>query len=122
MTSAATARTDRPWGHFEDLREETDYKIKLIVVRPGHRLSLQRHRRRNEHWVVASGRADVEVGERSLQLGPGESVDVPRLAWHRLGNSGSEDLVLLELQMGEYFGEDDIERRADDYGRDAPAP
>ena len=86
MTSAATARTDRPWGHFEDLREETDYKIKLIVVRPGHRLSL------------------------------------PRLAWHRLGNSGSEDLVLLELQMGEYFGEDDIERRADDYGRDAPAP
>ena len=122
MTSAATARTDRPWGHFEDLREETDYKIKLIVVRPDHRLSLQRHRRRNEHRVVASGRADVEVGERSLQLGPGESVDVPRLAWHRLGNSGSEDLVLLELQMGEYFGEDDIERRADDYGRAAPAP
>ena len=122
MTSAATARTDRPWGHFEDLREEAGFKIKLIVVGPGHRLSLQRHRRRSEHWAVASGRADVELDGRRLQLGPGESLDVPRLAWHRVGNSGTEDLVLLELQTGEYFGEDDIERREDDYGRAAPAP
>ena len=122
MTSAASCRTDRPWGHFEVVRDDDAFKIKLIFVRPGHRLSLQRHQRRSEHWVVASGRADVEVGEHRLQLGPGESVDVPRLTWHRLGNSGSEDLVLLELQMGEYFGEDDIERRADDYGRAASAP
>ena len=113
-----TARTDRPWGHFEDLREGPGFKVKLIVVRPGQRLSLQRHRRRREHWVVVQGLAEVELDGRMLQLAAGEAVDIALGAWHRLGNSGAEDLVLLELQSGDYCSEDDIERRADDYGRD----
>ena len=119
MTSAASApaRVERPWGHYEDLREGTGFKVKLIVVRPGQRLSLQRHQRRAEHWVVVSGHADVEVDGRTLQLAAGDTVDIPLGAWHRLGNRGSDDLTLLELQRGDHCGEDDIERRADDYGR-----
>jgi mannose-6-phosphate isomerase len=121
-SAPATVRTDRPWGRWEDLRAGPGFKIKLIEVRPGQRLSLQRHQRRSEHWVVVTGRADVEVNGRTLQLAPGEAVDIPLGAWHRLGNRGGEDLVLLELQTGDYCGEDDIERRADDYGRVSNGP
>ena len=75
-TARAAARADRPWGHWEDLHDGPGFKIKLIVVRPGHRLSLQRHLQRREHWVVVSGLADVMVDDRELQLVAGEAVDI----------------------------------------------
>ncbi len=107
----------RPWGFYEVLADAQDHKVKRITVWPHKRLSLQRHRRRAEHWYVLRGRATVTLDERQITLGPGQSVDIPRGAWHRIRNDGDEDLVFIEIQSGDYFGEDDIERREDDYGR-----
>ncbi len=107
----------RPWGHYEDLLERGDHKIKEIIVEPGGRLSLQKHRRRAEHWIVVSGEALVTVGDREILLTPGRSVDVPRGAVHRITNPCDIPLVLVEVQRGDYFGEDDIVRLEDDYDR-----
>jgi len=107
----------RPWGHYENLLERKDHKIKELVVNPGERLSLQKHQRRAEHWTVVSGEALVTVGDRETLLTPGQSVDVPRGAIHRIMNPGEIPAVLVEVQMGDYFGEDDIIRLADDYDR-----
>jgi len=107
----------RPWGHYEVLADEVDHKVKRITVRPGSRLSLQRHRRRAEHWYVIKGEAVVTLDDRELRYGSGQSVDVPKGSAHRVANPGTEDLVFIEVQRGDYFGEDDIERLEDDYGR-----
>lgn len=107
----------RPWGHYEDLLEQNDHKIKEIVVKPGERLSLQKHQRRAEHWIVVSGEALVTVGDQEILLKPGQSADIPMGAVHRIRNPGDIPLVLVEVQMGDYFGEDDIIRLEDDYGR-----
>lgn len=107
----------RPWGYYRVLADEADHKVKRIVVRPGHRLSLQRHRQREEHWYVLAGEAIVTVEDREIVVHDGEAIDIPRGARHRVRNSGSSDLVLIEVQRGAYFGEDDIERFEDDYGR-----
>ena len=107
----------RPWGSFTVLADEPDHKVKRIVVRPGRRLSLQRHRYRREHWLVVSGIALVTRDSETLELGPGQSVDIGRGQVHRVENEGDSDLVFIEVQLGEYFGEDDIERLEDDYGR-----
>ncbi len=107
----------RPWGYYEVLSDAPDHKVKRIVVKPGARLSLQRHRRRSEHWYIVKGRGVVTVDSREVELGPGESVDIPQGAAHRIANVGEEDLVFIEVQRGDYFGEDDIERLEDDYGR-----
>jgi mannose-6-phosphate isomerase-like protein (cupin superfamily) len=107
----------RPWGHYEDLLERDDHKIKEIVVKSGERLSLQKHQRRAEHWTVVSGEALVTVGDQEIPLKPGQSVDVPKGAVHRIMNPGEIPLVLVEVQMGDYFGEDDIIRLEDDYDR-----
>jgi len=101
----------------EDLLERDDHKIKEIVVKPGERLSLQKHRRRAEHWTVVSGEALVTVRDQEIPLKPGQSVDVPQGAVHRIMNPGDIPLVLVEVQMGDYFGEDDIIRLEDDYDR-----
>lgn len=114
-------RGDRPWGYYLVLHEDAGYKVKQFVVRPGSRLSLQRHRRRSEHWRVVRGDATVTVGEQTVRLSPGGSIDIPLGALHRVESVGKEDLVVIEVQMGEYVGEDDIERFEDDYGRVAPA-
>jgi mannose-6-phosphate isomerase-like protein (cupin superfamily) len=100
------------------LLERDDHKIKELIVNPGERLSLQKHQRRAEHWTVVSGEALVTVGENEILLKPGQSVDVPRDAVHRIMNPGDIPLVLVEVQMGNYFGEDDIIRLEDDYVRD----
>ena len=107
----------RPWGHYEDLLERDDHKLKELIVNPGERLSLQKHRRRAEHWTVVGGEALVTVGQQEILLKPGQSVDVPRGAVHRIMNPGEIPLVLVEVQMGDYFGEDDIIRLEDDYDR-----
>ena len=107
----------RPWGHYENLLERDDHKIKELIVNPGERLSLQKHQRRAEHWTVVSGEALVTVGEKEILLKPGQSVDVPRGAVHRIMNPGEIPAVLVEVQMGDYFGEDDIIRLEDDYDR-----
>jgi mannose-6-phosphate isomerase-like protein (cupin superfamily) len=107
----------RPWGYYENLLERDGHKVKEIVVEPGKRLSLQKHERRAEHWVVVSGEGLVTVGEHEIPLTPGQSVDIPQGAAHRITNPGDVPLVFIEVQTGDYFGEDDIIRLQDDYGR-----
>jgi mannose-1-phosphate guanylyltransferase len=107
----------RPWGSFETLIEDNGYKVKKIVVKPGKRLSLQKHFHRNEHWIVVSGTAEVEVGDRKFILRPNESTYIKMGEKHRLSNPGKIPLVIIEVQVGEYTGEDDIVRIEDDYRR-----
>jgi mannose-6-phosphate isomerase len=107
----------RPWGYFTVLSDEPDHKVKRICVFPGKRLSLQRHRRRSEHWYLVCGEAVATVDDREIALRPGDAADIPCGAAHRLRNVGEDEAVFIEVQTGEYFGEDDIERIADDYGR-----
>ncbi len=113
-----TKRRDcRPWGYFEVLSECRGHKVKRLVIYSGKRLSLQRHRRRSEHWTVVSGSAVVTLEDREISLGPGQSIDIPLGAKHRIANPGIDPVVFIEVQMGDYFGEDDIERFDDDFGR-----
>jgi len=107
----------RPWGRYRVLEETAHWKIKRIEVKPGQRLSYQRHFRRREHWIIVEGQAIVTLEGRDLALLPGEWVDIPIRAAHRIENPGMKKLVLIEVQQGSYFGEDDIERLEDDYGR-----
>jgi mannose-6-phosphate isomerase-like protein (cupin superfamily) len=107
----------RPWGYYTVLADEPDHKVKRICVFPGKRLSLQRHRLRSEHWYLILGRAVATVGEQEIALEPGKAVDIPRGTAHRIRNAGEGEAAFIEVQTGEYFGEDDIERLADDYGR-----
>src|SRR5262249_7955302 len=112
----------RPWGSFEILDEGAGYKVKRLIVESGHRLSLQRHRFRAEHWVIIAGAPRVRVGGRTRRLKSRNTVTVPRGAWHRIENPGRQPVVIIEVQPGAYLGEDDIVRRAADYGRQNPAP
>jgi mannose-6-phosphate isomerase len=107
----------RPWGFYEILSDASDSKVKRITVYPGERLSLQRHFHRSEHWYVVGGEAIVTRNGEEISLASGQSVDLPVLAWHRIRNIGKENVVFIEVQTGDYFGEDDIERSEDDYGR-----
>ena len=107
----------RPWGYYEVFSDLPDHKVKRITVYPGKRLSYQRHRRRSEHWHVVAGSAVVTLDDRDIPLGPGESVDIGQGAAHRVANPGKVDMVFIEVQRGDYFGEDDIERLEDDFGR-----
>jgi mannose-1-phosphate guanylyltransferase/mannose-6-phosphate isomerase len=110
--------SERPWGRFEVIRVTEGYQVKRLSVDPGGRLSLQRHRHRSEHWVVVNGLAHVTRGPHEFTLHPNESVFIPAGAKHRLENhSASEPLEVIEVQVGGYLGEDDIERFEDDYQR-----
>jgi mannose-6-phosphate isomerase len=108
----------RPWGHYIVLDDERPgHKVKRIVVDPGGRTSLQLHRKRSEHWHVVAGTALVTLDSREIVLEAGASVDIPVRTVHRVANPGATELVFIEIQTGEYFGEDDIERLEDDYDR-----
>ncbi|AEH44764.1 mannose-1-phosphate guanylyltransferase/mannose-6-phosphate isomerase [Thermodesulfatator indicus DSM 15286] len=109
--------TYRPWGSYTVLEEGPRYKIKRIVVNPGERLSLQMHYHRSEHWVVVRGTAKVQIGDEEIFLHENESVFVPKSTKHRLENPGKIPLEIIEVQNGEYLGEDDIVRFDDVYGR-----
>ena len=112
-----TQTDHRPWGYYTVLADETDHKVKRIVVYPGKRLSLQKHQKRAEHWYVVSGEGIVTLDRERLNKKCGESVVIPCGSGHRIENTGNVDLSFIEVQTGEYFGEDDIERLEDDYGR-----
>lgn len=107
----------RPWGSYTILEDADDAKVKRLVVKPGQVLSLQLHHRRSEHWTVVSGTAKVRVGDREFELKQNESVYIPQHTLHRLENPTDQDIALIEVQCGDYFGEDDIERFEDVYGR-----
>jgi len=107
----------RPWGSYEILIDDNGYKIKRIVVKPGKRLSLQKHFHRNEHWIVVSGTAEVQVGDKKYLVRPNESTYIKMGEIHRLSNPGKIDVVLIEAQVGEYTDEDDIIRIEDDFKR-----
>jgi mannose-1-phosphate guanylyltransferase len=107
----------RPWGSYEVLLNTDKYKIKRIIVAPGKKLSLQKHFHRSEHWVVVSGTAEVTNGDQIITVRPNESTYIPMGTVHRLENKGKIDLVMIEVQVGEYTGEDDIVRIEDCYGR-----
>lgn len=108
---------ERPWGNYTVLSDEDDHKVKRIVVHPGKRLSYQTHARRAEHWYVVSGTATVTLDGQDRQVGPGEAVDIAQGMAHRCANQGGDDVVFIEVQRGDYFGEDDIVRLEDDFGR-----
>jgi mannose-6-phosphate isomerase len=108
---------ERPWGSWHVIDVENGYKIKRIHVNPGCRLSYQTHEHRAESWVVVMGAATCTIEGDVIVAGPGESVDVPQGAKHRVANEGTEELMIVEVQRGQYTGEDDIIRIEDDYGR-----
>lgn len=110
-------RDERPWGSYTVLSDAADHKVKRIEVLPGKRLSYQRHERRSEHWFVVAGDGLVTLDGDEIPMPTGSAVDIPLGAAHRIANVGEGPLVFIEVQHGDYFGEDDIVRLEDDFGR-----
>ena len=109
---------ERPWGSFENLLDEEYCKVKRIIVKPGHKLSYQFHYKRRETWVIVQGVATVTLNGSTYDYEEGYSVQIPKQMKHRVENKTDKDLIFIETQTGTYFGEDDIVRIEDDYGRD----
>lgn len=119
-TDAAGREYDeRPWGSYTVLEDATPegFKVKRLTVAPGARLSYQRHARRAEHWFVVAGVATVMIDGVVSEVPTGGAIDVPLGAAHRIGNGGDVPMTFIEVQQGDYLGEDDNERLQDDYGR-----
>jgi mannose-6-phosphate isomerase len=112
---------ERPWGSWHVLDQGDGFKVKRMQVHPHSRLSYQTHEHRSEHWVVVSGTATCTLDDVELVVPSGGYVDVPRGARHRIANAHDEELVIVEVQLGSYTGEDDIVRIEDDYGRSGDA-
>lgn len=110
---------ERPWGSFTVLDEGDGYKVKRIEVLPGKRLSYQKHRHRAEHWFVIKGTAQVTLDGETIVVKTGEAIDIPLGAAHRVENTLQDLMVFVEVQRGDYLGEDDIIRLQDDFGRAA---
>ena len=118
MTGPAGRESDqRPWGTYTVLDGDEVHKVKRIVVWPGKRLSYQRHARRSEHWFVVQGTGLVTVDGIQSTVSAGQSIDIPVGSDHRMENPTGTEVVFIEVQHGEYFGEDDIVRLDDDFGR-----
>ena len=107
----------RPWGSYTILSEGEGFQVKILEVHPGKKLSLQLHRQRSEHWIVAQGRALLHRDGEVLECGPNEHFYIPKAVKHRIENPGPETVRIIEVQHGSYLGEDDIERFEDDFGR-----
>jgi mannose-6-phosphate isomerase len=107
----------RPWGTFTVLDEGDGFKVKRIEVLPGKRLSYQKHAQRAEHWVVVQGTAKVTLDNEEINVAAGQAIDIAVGTAHRVENANSELLVFIEVQRGDYLGEDDIVRLQDDFGR-----
>jgi len=110
-------KVNRPWGWFETIYEGVNFKVKRIQINPGKSISLQRHEKRSEHWVVVQGKATVQQDNKEYELNQNESTYIHKNQVHRLSNNSNEILQIIEVQSGEYLGEDDIERLEDQYGR-----
>ena len=110
-------KEERPWGWYEVIDQGDRFKVKNIEVKPGQRLSLQKHHHRTEHWIVVSGTAEVQLNETKQLLGENQSTYIPLGCMHRLSNPGKIPLKIIEVQSGAYLEEDDIERFDDDLGR-----
>jgi mannose-6-phosphate isomerase len=110
----------RPWGTFTVIDDEADYKVKRLSVDPGQRLSYQVHSHRAEHWTIVRGTARVTLDDIPFTLHAGDTISIPLGGAHRVENPGEDEMVFVEVQTGNYFGEDDIVRLEDDYGRDKP--
>lgn len=108
---------ERPWGYYEVLLELPETKVKQIHVDAGERLSYQFHENRDETWVIVAGTAKVTLNDKDLVFEAGQVVQIPRGTKHRVEAIGKENLIFIEVQTGDYFGEDDIIRLKDDYGR-----
>ena len=116
-SAMAEDESQRPWGRYEILSESDSHKVKTIWVTPGKRLSYQRHEKRAEHWFIIQGEARITLNGDIFEMGAGDSIDIEVGDLHRIENIGSEDVIFVEVQTGTYFGEDDIERVEDDFGR-----
>ena len=114
----STPENIRPWGRYDVLEVSESHQVKRITVNPGARLSYQRHQRREEYWVLLSGRARFTLDDRDSDHDAGEVLYIPFRAKHRVACVSEVPLVFIEVQRGDYFGEDDIERFSDDYGRE----
>ena len=110
-------KSERPWGRYEVLQEGGTYKVKSIHVSPGERLSYQRHQKRSEPWYVTDGTGEVTLDGEIQKVSRGSIVEIPQGMLHRMSNTGSDELIFIEVQTGSYFGEDDIERVEDEFGR-----
>jgi len=106
-----------PWGTWEVLLDEPKYKVKRISVLPGKRLSYQKHAKRKEHWMVVTGEAKITLDGKAILVRAGDSIDIPIGSAHRIANESTQNMTFIEVQTGSYFGEDDIVRLEDDYGR-----
>lgn len=110
-------KAERPWGEWEVLHLGNGFKVKRIMVKPGHRLSLQSHKHRAEHWTIVKGTATVVIGDQKEEIGYNHSTYIEKGEVHRLENNSKLDLEIIEVQCGDYLGEDDITRYKDDYNR-----
>ena len=109
----------RPWGSYTNINGDNyaGYKVKKLVISEGKRISLQSHKQRSEHWIIINGTAKIRVGNDYHLLSKNQSIYVPCGVLHRVENMGIEDVEIIEVQVGSYLGEDDIERFEDDFGR-----
>ena len=110
-------KSERPWGRYEVLQESETHKVKCIWVSPGKRLSYQRHAKRAEHWFIVQGSGEVTIDGVIKPITKGDTVDFGIGVLHRISNTGDQEIIFVEVQTGKYFGEDDIERVEDDFGR-----
>lgn len=108
---------ERPWGNYLVLADEKTHKVKRITVYPNKKLSLQRHKYRQEHWYLLCGKAEVTLNDKKIILPVNQAIDIPYQAIHRISNIGDENVQFIEIQTGSSFDESDIERLEDDYGR-----
>ncbi|MAK54349.1 MAG: mannose-6-phosphate isomerase [Pusillimonas sp.] len=107
----------RPWGNYTNILDEDNCKVKKIKINPDQRPSLQYHNQRSEHWIIVQGTGLATVGTEDIKVEAGDHIFVPKLTKHRIKNIGNDTLTFIEVQCGTYFGEDDIVRLDDDYGR-----
>jgi mannose-1-phosphate guanylyltransferase len=107
----------KPWGYYCILQETLSYKEKKLIIYPQKRISLQKHNKRNEMWFIIQGVAEIIINNKTLKLDKNKKIFIPKNAIHRVKNIGTNNLIIKELQTGDYFGEDDIIRFEDDYGR-----
>jgi mannose-6-phosphate isomerase-like protein (cupin superfamily) len=114
---AGLSGEERPWGNYRILHREPGMQVKRLEVKPGMRFSLQKHNHRSERWIVVAGAGTATLGKKDIAVSKGSFIEVPCGEPHRMANTGTDFLVLIEVQFGDYLGEDDIVRLEDDFGR-----